>query len=132
MYLLDTNILIYYFRDEGEVAGKLLSKLPSEVAIPSIVIYELERGIAKSTSPRKRARQLESLVESIQVLPFGSQEAKAAARISRDLELAGMSISPFDTLIAGTALSNKAILVTNNQKEFARVKGLRLENWYTL
>ena len=130
MYLLDTNTLIYYFRNQGGVARKLLSMSPREIAVPAIVIYELERGIAKSTRPRKRTKQLEILLQSVQVLPFGSSEARAAARISRDLEVLGTPVGPWDTLIAGTAVSNRAVLVTNNQKEFSRVKGLRLDNWY--
>lgn len=132
MYVLDTNTLIYYFRNQGGVARKLLSVLPSEIAVPSIVVYELERGIAKSTSPRKRARQLEVLLQSIQTLPFGNREAKAAAQISRDLEAMGTPIGPLDTLIAGTAVSHRATLVTNNQREFGRVRGLHLDNWYGL
>lgn len=129
MYLLHTNTLICYFRGEGQVARQLYSRSPNDVAIPSVVIYELERGIAKSSSPRKRAKQLQDLVQAMEVVPFGSREAKASARISRDLELSGEPIGPFDTLIAGTAVSNRAILVTNNQREFNRVKGLRLDNW---
>jgi len=58
MYLLDTNTLIYFFKGMGNVAQELLSKSPKEIGIPSIVLYELEVGIAKSKSPRKRLQQL--------------------------------------------------------------------------
>ena len=130
MYVLDTNTLIYFFKGLGAVAENLLAKTPKEIAIPSIVLFELEVGIAKSTSPQKRKQQLKELESSIQILPFGYSEALAAASIRTALEKQGQLIGPYDILIAAIALSNKGILVTHNTKEFARVKGLLLEDWY--
>ena len=130
LYLLDTNTLIYFFKGIGDVANILLSKAPKDIFIPSIVLYELEVGIAKSTNPKKRRTQLESLISKINVSLFGVQEAKVAAAIRANLESNGTPIGPYDTLIAGTALSNNAILVTHNTKEFRRVKSLNIEDWY--
>ena len=130
MYLLDTNTLIYFFKGIGDVANILLSKAPKDIFIPSIVLYELEVGIAKSTNPKKRRTQLESLISKINISSFGAQEAKVAATIRANLESNGIPIGPYDTLIAGTALSNNAILVTHNTKEFRRVKSLNIEDWY--
>jgi tRNA(fMet)-specific endonuclease VapC len=61
VYVLDTNTLIYFFKGMGSVAENLFSVSPKEIGIPSIVLFELEYGIAKSTSPRKRVKQLEEL-----------------------------------------------------------------------
>lgn len=130
MYLLDTNTLIYFFKGIGDVANILLSKAPKDIFIPSIALYELEVGIAKSTKPKKRRKQLESLISRINISSFGSPEAKVAAMIRANLEGKGTTIGPYDTLIASTALSNNAILVTHNTKEFRRVKGLSIEDWY--
>lgn len=130
VYLLDTNTLIYFFKGMGDVADILLSQAPKDIFIPSIALYELEVGIAKSTKPQKRRKQLESLISRINISSFGEQEAKAAAMIRADLESKGTPIGPYDTLIAGTALSNNATLVTHNTKEFRRVKGLNIEDWY--
>jgi tRNA(fMet)-specific endonuclease VapC len=130
MYVLDTNTLIYFFKGLGAVAENLLAKTPKEIAIPSIVLFELEVGVAKSTSPQKRKQQLKELESSIQILPFGYSEALAAASIRTALEKQGQLIGPYDILIAATALSNKGILVTHNRKEFARIKGIQLEDWY--
>ncbi|MCI5147110.1 MAG: type II toxin-antitoxin system VapC family toxin, partial [Candidatus Electrothrix sp. AR3] len=105
MYLLDTNTLIYFFKDIGNVAETLLSKSPKNISIPSIVLYELEVGIAKSNNPKKRKKQLEALTSRITVHPFTSREAEVAAMIRADLEKQGTPIGPCDTLIAGTALS---------------------------
>ncbi|WP_339135805.1 MAG: type II toxin-antitoxin system VapC family toxin [Candidatus Electrothrix sp. GW3-4] len=130
MYLLDTNTLIYFFKDIGNVAETLLSKSPKDISIPSIVLYELEVGIAKSNNPKKRKKQLEALTSRITVQSFTPREAEVAAMIRADLEKKGRPIGPYDTLIAGTALSVNATLVTRNTKEFQRVSGLSLEDWF--
>lgn len=130
MYLLDTNTLIYFFKGEGEVAKHLFAHSPSKIAIPSIVIYELEVGIAKSTSPKKRQEQLTALVQNVTLVPFNLEEARASAKIRADLERIGAPIGPIDTLIAGCALAHHYTLVTRNLKEFEKVKGLKTENWF--
>ncbi|MCI5189590.1 MAG: type II toxin-antitoxin system VapC family toxin [Candidatus Electrothrix sp. AS4_5] len=130
MYLLDTNTLIYFFKDIGNVAETLLSKSPKDISIPSIVLYELEVGIAKSNNPKKRKKQLEALTSRITVQSFTPREAEAAAIIRANLEKLGTPIGPYDTLIAGMALSINATLVTNNTREFQRVAGLSLEDWF--
>ncbi|MCK5842816.1 MAG: type II toxin-antitoxin system VapC family toxin [Candidatus Sabulitectum sp.] len=130
MYVLDTNTLIYFFKGRGNVAEQLLGRSPEEISIPSVVLYELEVGIAKSTNPARRRQQLDSLVSQITILPFGVQEAGISAKIRATLEREGKPIGPYDTLIAGTALANLAILVTHNTAEFERVKGLVIEDWF--
>ncbi len=130
MYVLDTNTLIYFFKAAGNVSQRLLSVPPKNIAIPTIVLYELEVGIAKSTSPRKRRNQLQNFTAIVNILPFGLDEAKSAASIRVKLEKKGISIGPYDILIAAVALSNKSILVTHNTLEFERVEGLQLEDGY--
>jgi tRNA(fMet)-specific endonuclease VapC len=130
MYVLDTNTLIYFFKAAGKVSRRLLSVPPKDIAVPPIVLYELEVGIAKSTSPRKRRHQLQTFVALVNILPFGLDEAKSAASIRVKLEKKGLSIGPYDILIAATALSNKSVLVTHNTDEFNRIEGLQLEDWY--
>lgn len=130
MYLLDTNTLIYFFKGQGRVAERLLATPPKQVGISAIVLHELQTGIAKSKQPGKRRNQLESLVNAAVLLPFGQPEAGASALIRADLEQAGTPIGPLDTLIAGTALANRAILVTHNTQEFSRVSNLTLDDWY--
>jgi tRNA(fMet)-specific endonuclease VapC len=114
----------------GNVAKTLLSKSPKDISIPSISLYELEVGIAKSNNPKKRKQQLELLTSRITVLPFAAKEAELAAMVRAELENLGTPIGPYDNLIAGIALSSNATLVTHNRKEFNRVKGLLLEDWF--
>ncbi len=130
MYLLDTNTVIYFFKGLGNVAEKLLSKSPQEIAIPSIALYELEVGIAKSNNPQKRKQQLDSLLSHIEVFSFTSKEAKVSASIRANLEKRGTPIGAYDTLIAGIALSSNSTLVTHNTKEFMRVQSLTIEDWF--
>ena len=130
MYVLDTNTLIYFFKGKGRVADRMLVEAPANIGIPSIVVYELETGIAKSASPLKRTRQLKALLQATTLLPFNINEAKASAAIRARLEKSGLSIGPLDVLIAGTAVANQATLVSHNRAEFDRVEGLTTEDWF--
>lgn len=130
MYLLDTNTLIYFFKGKGNVAEHLFAYAPGEIAVPAVTVYELEVGISKSVSPEKRTAQLAEFLELVKVVDFSSAEARAAAKIRAMLEKAGTPIGPMDTLIAGSAVANDATLVTHNTKEFRRVAGLKLLDWY--
>lgn len=130
MYLLDTNTLIYFFKGLGNVSQHLFLQEPKKIFIPSIVVYELEVGIAKSNDPAKRIKQLDQLLAQTNTLEFGLKEAKESASIRAELEKAGTPIGPMDTLIAGIARAHNLTLITRNTKEFNRIKGLNLENWY--
>lgn len=130
MYVLDTNTLIYYFKGLGKVAGRLMQKSPQEIGIPSIVMFELAVGIAKSRTPGKSLAQLDELAGVVNILDFTTAEAKSAATIRAALEKMGTPIGPYDLLIAGTALANQSVLVTHNTKEFGRIDKLQLEDWF--
>jgi tRNA(fMet)-specific endonuclease VapC len=130
MFALDTNTLSYFFKGLGRVEERLLATPPGEIAIPSVVLFELEFGLVRSGKLEQRRKQLQELVALVTVLPFGPSEAKAAAQVRYELERAGTRIGPYDVLIAGTALSHSSTLVTHNTSEFGRVAGLMLEDWY--
>ncbi|TAF39758.1 MAG: type II toxin-antitoxin system VapC family toxin [Oscillatoriales cyanobacterium] len=130
MYILDTNTLIYYFKGQGQVAQNFANVSPEEIGISTIVLFELQVGIAKSTSPAKRTQQLHQLLSRVNLIPFDRDSAVAAATIRAQLEQQGTPIGPMDVLIAGTALALQATLVTHNVKEFARVSGLAIADWY--
>ena len=130
MYILDTNTLIYFFKGMGKVGDIMLKKPPKDIAVPAIVIYELEYGIQKSASPYKRRNQLSKLCSVIEILPFTEKEAATAARIRVDLEKKGHPIGSHDILIAATALACNGTLISNNTGEFKRVPKLKLENWF--
>jgi tRNA(fMet)-specific endonuclease VapC len=79
MFVLDANTSIYFFRGMRNVSVKLLRTPPKDIGIPSFVLFELEVGIAKSTSPAKRSEQLAEFASVATVLPFGLEEARIAA-----------------------------------------------------
>lgn len=130
MFALDTNTVIYYFKGLGRVGQRLLATAPSDVAIPSVVVFEIELGIARSTQPGKRRAQLDQILEVIPVLPLDRHSAKTAAEIEAELRSGGRPIGPMDTLIAAIALVHRATLVTHNTGEFRRVHGLTIEDWF--
>ena len=130
MFALDTNTVIYFFKAAGRVQERLLATPPSDTAIPAVVVYELEAGIAQSTQPAKRRAQLDELLSVVRVLPLDESAARAAAQIEAALRAVGRAIGPMDTLIAGTALACRAMLVTRNTGEFRRVRGLSVVDWY--
>jgi tRNA(fMet)-specific endonuclease VapC len=138
MYILDTNTLIYYFKGQGQVTQNLLNTPPQEIIISTIVVFELQVGIAKSTSPTKRIQQLQQLLSQVNQVDFvggASQNenrdmALAAAKIRAQLEKQGTPIGPMDILIAGTAIALQATLVTHNVGEFSRIPGLSIADWY--
>lgn len=108
----------------------MLEQPPRSIALSAVVLYELRTGIAKSTFPRKRRRQLQTLLAAVAFLPFGREEADVAGELRAELERKGTPIGQYDILIAATALANRAKLVTRNTTEFSRVAGLELVDWY--
>jgi tRNA(fMet)-specific endonuclease VapC len=130
MFALDTNTVIYFFKDAGQVKSRLLATAPREVSIPAVALYELEVGAAQSHQPAKRRSQLAELLSVVAVLPFDEPAARRAAETAAWLHKAGTPIGPMDTLIAGTALAHGTTLVTHNVREFRRVRGLKIVDWY--
>ena len=128
MTLLDTNTLIHYLRGQPLVVARLQKADPRQIAVPTIVIYEIEYGALKG-GPARRREIVAQLLSGMEQIPLDREAALESARIRIDLEARGSLIGPMDLLIAGTALSRGAILATNNTKEFSRIKGLRLSDW---
>ena len=130
MFALDTNTLIYYFKGTGRVQDHLLTTSPTEIAVPAVVVYELEVGIVQSTRPTARRALLDEFLAVVTILPLDEAAAKIAAEIAGALSAKGRPIGPMDTLIAGTALAHNATLITHNLREFRRVPGLSLADWF--
>lgn len=131
-YLFDTNICIYLINKKFEYLIDRVEKYGIEnIGISSITIAELEYGIAKSSSPHKennRVALLEFLLP-FKFINFNQNDAYEYGRIRQDLQSQGKIIGNMDILIGSQAVSRELILVTNNEKEFKRIKGLEIENW---
>lgn len=130
MYALDTNAVIHAFKGQGRVAERLLAVPPQEIGLPTVVLYELTVGARRASQPAQRQADLARFRQAVQVLPFTVLAAERAAQLRVELEAAGTPIGPLDTLIAGTALAYGAVLVTHNIREFSRIIGLAVEDWY--
>lgn len=129
-YMLDTNICIYAIKHKPEQVFQWLQEHePSEICISSVTYAELVHGVEKSRSVEKNRVALALLLANIEIMSFDSLAAESYGKVRADLEKAGTPIGPLDMMIAGHAKSLGYIVVTNNTKEFERVKGLKLENW---
>ncbi|MGD1901366.1 MAG: PIN domain-containing protein [Geitlerinemataceae cyanobacterium] len=106
MYVLDSNIVIYYFKRRGRVWETFSGVDAGELVLPTLVVYELQTGIKKAGEPRRRVRELQQLTESVRVVDFDVAAANAAALVRAYLESQGAPIGAIDTLIAGVALSS--------------------------
>jgi tRNA(fMet)-specific endonuclease VapC len=128
-YLLDTNIVSALMRDpNGQLAERIRAVGETNVCTSIIVAAELRYGAAKKGSPRLQAR-LELILGALDVLSFESPADVSYAEIRAQLERAGTLIGGNDLLIASQAVAGGYIIVTDNQREFERVRGLRVENW---
>ena len=129
-YLLDTNICIYIRQKRPEEVLRRFRKLRPGEAVLSVITYgELLYGAAKS---RERLQALARLRELVGVLPAAALPETAAetyGTIRADLESKGQMIGNNDLWIAAHALAAGLTLVTNNEKEFRRVRGLKVQNW---
>jgi tRNA(fMet)-specific endonuclease VapC len=128
-FLLDTDTCIYALKQAGRVLEQMLSKNRDEIVVSVITEAELRTGAAKSSSPIKTLRLLENFLRPLAIADFTSDDARSYAQIRAKLERAGTPIGPLDTLIASQAVARELTLVTNNEREFTRVAGLRVENW---
>jgi tRNA(fMet)-specific endonuclease VapC len=132
-YLLDTNAVIALLRNRPAGVRNRLRQTVSEggsIAVPSVVLYELWYGVARSERRRENADRLRVFLSGhIDIVPFEEEDAVAAGELRAALETAGTPIGPYDLLIAAQALRNRATLVTANVSEFARVPGLSWQDW---
>ena len=129
-YMLDTNICIYAIKHKPEqVFIRLQEHDPIDICISSVTYAELVHGVEKSKAVEKNRVALALLFANIEIMNFDSLAAESYGKIRADLEKAGTPIGPLDTMIAGHAKALGYTVVTNNIKEFERVKGLKLENW---
>lgn len=128
-FLLDTDTCIYALKQKASVLQRLLARSPEDIAVSVVTEAELRTGAAKSASSAKTLRLLENFLRPLTILEFSSGDAVSYAQVRARLERAGKPIGPLDTLIAAQAVARKLVLVSNNEREFGRVAGLRIENW---
>ncbi|BCH20912.1 ribonuclease VapC [Mesorhizobium sp. L-8-10] len=129
-WLLDTNAVIALVTRRSEaLMRRVESTEPGALAVSSIVAHELCFGAYRSQKVDFNLETLRLLFADIVILDLDREDARAAGEIRADLARRGTPIGPHDVLIAGQALARGMPLVTNNTAGFARIAGLRLEDW---
>ena len=129
-WMLDTNICIAIIRRRPEAAlRRLRGKAIGQVGISSLTLAELQYGAARSREPAAARDALAEFVLALEVAPFDDAAAAIYGEVRAQLESRGQPIGPIDTLIAAHALALDTVLVTNNVREFRRVRGLVVEDW---
>lgn len=129
-YMLDTDMCSYIIKERPIKVLQHFRKLDIEAICISIVTYaELMYGVERSSSKHINHSIIKDFTRHLEVKKWDIDAADQYAGIRTELETKGSPIGAMDMMIAAHAKSEKAILVTNNQKHFAKVKGLKIENW---
>ena len=128
-FMLDTNICIFTIKNKPQIVREAFNLHDGQLCISAVTLMELIYGAEKSATPEKNLAVIEGLAARLQVLPFDNEAAAHTGMIRSELAKAGTPIGPYDQMIAGHARSRGLIVVTNNLREFERVKGLRVEDW---
>jgi len=133
MYLIDTNICIYIMNNHPpEVVQKCRKIGVGNICISSITVSELQYGVCKSKQIKKNIKRLEEFLGPFEIISYDENASTYYGEIRSLLEKQGNVIGPLDMLIAAHALSENLTLITNNEKEFKRIKSLKVENWVKL
>lgn len=126
-FLLDSNVVIALTKRRPGVTERVFSNPRRDYGLSAIVAHELLFGAFRASRIEEALTAFEAL--RMPILDFTADDARKAGEIRAGLAAAGTPIGPYDVLIAGQALARDLTLVTRNVREFARVPGLRVEDW---
>lgn len=130
MFLIDTNVCIDIMNNHPpEVIQKFRDIGVGNICVSSITVSELQYGAYKSKQIKKNINRLDEFLSPFEILAYDENASNFYGKIRFQLEKQGTIIEPLDMLIAAHALSKKLTLITNNEKEFKRVKSLKIQNW---
>jgi len=126
-YLLDTNIISYYLKGIENLREKITTNIDS-LCISIISYYEIVSGL-QSIDANKRINEFEKFCKLIEIINLDKASILASCKIYASLKKSGKLIDDIDILIAGIALSNNLVMITDNTEHFDRIEGLKVENW---
>lgn len=131
MYLLDTNIFSYIYKNKNSVLADKLSKVSeSQISICSIVMAELIFGAFNNQQKTKDLLEFYAEVsENLICYDFGKKAAVVFGEIKSNSKIIGKSVDDMDLMVASICLANGLVLVTNNVKDFMNIPNLQIENW---
>lgn len=129
-FMLDTNICIYIIKQKPvKVLKRFTEHSPGDILISSVTLAELRYGAEKSLHVRQNHEALSGFIVPLEIAAFDEKAADEYGKVREQLEKKGQSIGSMDMLIGAHAFSLGLTLVTNNTKEFRRIKSLKVENW---
>ena len=128
MILLDTNVLVGILRGNKNIARRFSEHL-GEMAVPAMVLGELNFGAAKSKKPAANRALVATLLDALPVMHTNDMIMRIFGDRKAELSMRGEIVEDADILIAATALAYDATLVTANSRHFLRIAGLKLEDW---
>jgi tRNA(fMet)-specific endonuclease VapC len=128
-YMLDTNICIYTIKNQPPQVREAFISHQDQMSVSTVTAMELIFGAEKSAAPEKNLQVIESFLARLAVLDYDLHAAEHTGQLRAEVQKIGKPIGPYDQMIAGHARSLGLIVITNNEREFDRVPGLRVENW---
>ena len=130
IYLIDTNICIYIMNKRPkDVIARFKEMALGDIGISTITVSELQFGVDNSRFINENQKRLDEFLTPFEILAYDEAAARVYGKIRFELKKKGLPIGPLDLLIAAHAVSKNLILVTNNDREFKRVKSLEVEKW---
>ncbi|MDA8163461.1 MAG: type II toxin-antitoxin system VapC family toxin [Desulfobacteraceae bacterium] len=129
MFLLDTDTIIYALKGEESVRANLAGHRLSPMAVSTVTLMELYYGACKSQNVDANLAKVKMIESTFEIIPPGPETGEIFGRLKAGLEAQGRPLADLDLIIAATALTRNFTLVTNNQRHFQRVQGLKLANW---
>lgn len=130
-YLLDTSTCVFYLRGKLNLLDIIKEKGRKDFYISEITISELRYGAENSDNPIKTHKLVDSFLDIIAVIPIIGSIKRYAKEKVRLKKLGKPMHDDFDLLIGVTAVENKLVLVTDNIKDFEKIEGIKIENWYS-
>ena len=127
--ILDTNTCIFTIKRKPASVQEKFARHHGEMCISTVTLMELLYGAEKSAHPAQNLAVVRGFAARLDVLDYNQDAAAHTAQVRAELAKLRTPIGPYDSMIAGHARSRGLIVVTNNQREFMRVPGLRVEDW---
>ena len=129
MYLLDTDTIIYNLKGNRAVQENLRRHFYDPLRISVITLMELYYGAYKSHKTASNLAKIKTLENALEVIQVGNESVEIFGMLKANLEKSGTRLDDFDLILATCALAHNLTLVTNNEKHFKKIEGLRIANW---
>jgi len=130
MYLLDTDMIIYSLKADEAVRRNLRRHLHDPIKISTVTLMELYYGAYKSKKIANNLAKIKTIENTFEIIPVSRELVEIFGVLKSGLEKVGKPLDDFDLILASTAMSHNLTIVTNNEKHFGRIDGLKIENWF--